>query len=345
MRYKISVFLLLAAVLMGFSQPDPEEELTIIVELKEMDVSTFKKQVEARLPRLEVVAEYDTIFNGVAVKGLPGELDKMIRVHKGIQPYPVQMYKAQAEPLAYKSGITLTTDFIRPDTEFTGRGVKVGVIDTGMDYNHPDLKVNYQGGFDVVDFDDDPMETMEEGATIHGTHVAGVIGADGDMKGVAPDAELYAYRALGPGGMGSSVQVIAAIEEAVEDGMDVINLSLGNDVNGPDWPTTKAVDKAIELGTTVVVAAGNAGPNPWTVGSPATSPSAITVGAAALPSEKPLLKIPGERREIPVLLLQGSRPWTFTKKMPLFNGSNEDFFGVTGKIVLMRRGGTSFAEK
>ena len=266
------VFLLLT----GFK---PDEDQTIIIELDE-NPAEFVKQAKLRLPRLEIVAEYDTIFNGVAVKGTARELEKIARLDTVVNQYPVHTYKA-----LFEKSDPQTTEKIRKTANlpFTGKGVKVGVIDTGIDYHHPDLQANYKGGFDLVDFDDDPMETEGEGATDHGTHVAGIIAADGKMKGIAPDADIYAYRALGPGGAGSSVQVIAAIEEAVKDGMDVINLSLGNDVNGPDWPTSKAVNKAIELGVVVVVAAGNSGPDTWTVGSPATSPDAITVGASARP--------------------------------------------------------------
>ncbi|MFC7319353.1 S8 family serine peptidase [Halobacillus campisalis] len=341
MPLKLAAILLTITLLTGFRQPDPSEEITIILELKDTTAAEFRQHISSRLPRLEVVAEYETIFNGIAVKGTPQELEKIARLGEVANQFPEQTYKTQETQLSSR-GVELTTDTLRPDTTFTGEGVKVGVIDTGVDHTHPDLQLNYKGGFDLIDFDDDPMETMEDGATLHGTHVAGVIAANGDMKGVAPDAEIYAYRALGPGGMGSSVQVIAAIEEAVEDGMDVINLSLGNDVNGPDWPTTKAVDRAIELGTTVIVAAGNAGPDTWTIGSPATSPNAITVGASALPAEHPVLTIKGEDKKLGVQLLQGSKPWDLTRKYPLTEMADRR---LSGKIVLVPRGGTSFAEK
>src|SRR5699024_5926824 len=78
---------------------------------------------------------------------------------------------------------------------------------------------------------------------------------------------------------GTSIQVIAAMEEAIEAGVDVINLTLGNTVNGPDYPTSKAVDEAIKQGVTVVIANGNAGPEYWTVGAPATAKSALAVAA------------------------------------------------------------------
>ena len=92
------------------------------------------------------------------------------------------------------------------------------------------------------------METTREQGepTLHGTHVAGIIAANGNITGVAPQAEIYAYRALGPGGAGTSESVILAIEKAIQDDVDIINLSLGNDVNGPDLPTSLALDRAVE---------------------------------------------------------------------------------------------------
>lgn len=330
-------------VLAGFSAPQPSDEVTIIIEL-EGSPEDFIEEMERRLPRLEVVATYDTIFNGVAVKGTAGELEKVARMEAVANHYPVLNYHSLEE-----KGPSFSTEVIRGQISgsHTGDGVKVGVIDTGIDYNHPDLEKNYKGGYDTVDFDEDPMETEEEGATTHGTHVAGVIGANGEMTGIAPDADIFAYRALGPGGIGTSVQVIAAIEEAVNDGMDIINLSLGNDVNGPDWPTTHAVNKAIELGVTVVVAAGNSGPDFWTIGSPATSSDAITVGASALAMKAPFLQVSGEREKVMIQVMSESEPWELDKKYPIeYVGTGEkDLPDLTGKIALMQRGGIPFGPK
>ncbi|QAS53305.1 S8 family serine peptidase [Halobacillus litoralis] len=346
MRFYISIFLTFV-ILSGFSAPPtpaaPEEEVTIIVELKE-DTAPFISELKRRLPRLEVVAEYDTIFNGIAIRGTAEELEKLVRMDNVVNQYPVQTYRSLGEkPLSF------TTEDIRNriQSPYTGEGIKVGIIDTGIDYTHPDLEANYSGGFDTVDFDENPMETEGEGKTVHGTHVAGVIGANGEMEGIAPEAELFAYRALGPGGVGSSVQVIAALEEAVKQGMDVINLSLGNDVNGPDWPTTHAVNKAVELGVVVVVAAGNSGPDSWTVGSPATSSDAITVGASALSMKAPILKVPGERSKVAVQVLSGSQKWKLDKKYPIeYVGTGEkDLENVSGKIALFERGGIPFSQK
>ncbi|MPU18022.1 S8 family serine peptidase, partial [Acinetobacter baumannii] len=116
-----------------------------------------------------------------------------------------------------------------------------------------------------------------------GTHVAGIVSAqkkntsDSAVKGVAPDIELYNYRVLGPYGSGDSSGIIAAIDKSISDGMNVINLSLGDDSNNPLDPTSIAVNNAMLSGVVTVVAAGNSGPNPATLGSPGASPFAITV--------------------------------------------------------------------
>ena len=109
--------------------------------------------------------------------------------------------------------------------------------------------------------------------TAHGTHVAGIVSAqkknksDSAVKGVAPDIELYNYRVLGPYGSGDSSGIIAAIDKSISDGMNVINLSLGDDSNNPLDPTSIAVNNAMLSGVVTVVAAGNSGPNPATLGS------------------------------------------------------------------------------
>jgi len=186
----------------------------------------------------------------------------------------------------------------------TGKGVKVAVLDTGIDYNHPDLKDAYKGGYDFVDNDNDPMEATyaewqksnrpeyQSGSpyyTSHGTHVSGTIAGQNkndsevSVEGVAPDADLYVYRVLGPYGSGSSVSVLGGIEKAVEDGMDVMNLSLGAAVNDPYYPISTAINYAVLNGVTAVVSAGNSGPDFKTVGSPGTAALALTVGASDVP--------------------------------------------------------------
>src|SRR5699024_6634261 len=142
---------------------------------------------------------------------------------------PVQTYKAiKLDKSELNSNLkNMTTPDELNTTTYTGKDVKVGVIDTGVDDTHPDLMKNVQGGFDLVDLDDERQETPVEAGppTMHGRHVGGTIAADGDLTGLAPDSALYGCRALGPGGEGPSIQVIAAMEQAIEAGADLINLS------------------------------------------------------------------------------------------------------------------------
>jgi len=162
--------------------------------------------------------------------------------------------------------------------------------DTNLSYKIPNIfNSKVVGGFNFVSTDPDPMD--DEG---HGTHVANIIAGNGSPKGVAPGANIIAYKVLNSNGSGSISKIIKAIDAAIKTRLDgnpdnditVINMSLGMDCNdgyekdcGPDDPMSKAVDRATDYGITVVVAAGNSGPKAKTVSSPGTARKAITVGA------------------------------------------------------------------
>lgn len=323
-------------------------EFSLIIEVKG-DPKQHKLYIERHYPAVEVVAVYEKLFTGLAIRGKEqylkqlGSLDFIQAIH------PVQTYRALSEFGSHvrfqglrRFSNAASSSFVFPnqlnDTKYTGKGVKVGVIDTGIDYSHPDLKKNYKGGYDAVDLDDDPMETKpEEGIpTLHGSHVAGIIAANGNLKGVAPDAEVYAYRALGPGGSGTSVQVIAAMEEAAKDGVDIMNLSLGNTVNGPDYPTSIAVNRAEALGIAVVVANGNDGPGLWTVGSPATAAGGLGVGAASHPQTVPYLEETLHHFKIPLTLMKGSTAWDLERGAYIADGDRPES-DLKGKLALMER--------
>lgn len=330
-RDKMRVMLALIASIFLFLSPESldEEEVSLIVEV-EADPHEIAEEIELHYPNLEVVEIYDILLQGIAIKGDAKAIKKVTQHDDVITSYPVQTYTNQ---MGMDTSIHKIEDrFANPndinDTEFTGKNVKVGVIDTGIDYTHPDLSDNYKGGYDLVDLDDDPMETTETLPTIHGTHVAGIIAADGGMQGVAPDADIYAYRALGPGGMGTSIQIIAALERAIQDDMEVLNLSLGNTVNGPDYPTSKAVSKASDKGVAIVVANGNAGPDRWSVGAPATSPKAFSVGAYEKEIEKASLYINKTDKQIPLKTFPFAPDWDFERDYELTFSAEK----VRGKI-------------
>jgi len=167
---------------------------------------------------------------------------------------------------------------------YDGTGVVVAVLDTGINYTHPDLGGGFgpgykvAGGYDFVNDDDDPMDDNDKG---HGTHVAGIIAANGTIKGVAPNATLLAVKVLGADGSGNISDIIAGIDWSVRNGADIISMSLGGFAfpNDGNHPLSLAVDAAVDRGVVVVVAAGNDGPGTGTISSPADAKGVITVGA------------------------------------------------------------------
>ena len=175
----------------------------------------------------------------------------------------------------------------------TGEGVTVAVIDTGVDYTHPSLggclgtSCKVIGGHDFVNDDSNPMD--DHG---HGTHVASTVAGDNDVIGAAPGASILAYKALDAGGGGSEANIIAAVERAVDpngdldfsDHADIISMSLGG-FGHPDDPLSTSIDVASEAGVLSVIAAGNSGPFPGSIMSPAGARSALTVGASCTPDQ------------------------------------------------------------
>ncbi|HEY1128326.1 MAG TPA: S8 family serine peptidase [Roseateles sp.] len=147
-----------------------------------------------------------------------------------------------------------------------GQGVKVGVIDTGVDGAHPDLVVAGGAAF-VVDEGDAGGSGPAAKDGDHGTHVAGIIASRGaphpddahhapGKRGIAPQVTLMSYRVFpNAGGGASNYDIIRAIDQGVKDGCDLLNLSLGSQV--PDDTVHAAMKDAFDQGTVCVVAAGN----------------------------------------------------------------------------------------
>lgn len=171
-------------------------------------------------------------------------------------------------------------------TSVNGDGVRIAVLDTGIDYTHPDLDENYRGGYDFVGHDADPMD--DNG---HGTHCAGIIAAEDDgsgIVGVAPGAEVYAVKVLDNSGGGYISDVVAGIEWAIENDMQVISMSLGG--NSDSYAFRSACDAAYEAGVLVVAAAGNDGRYSGygdTVDYPARYDSVVAVAATDQSDRRP----------------------------------------------------------
>jgi len=185
--------------------------------------------------------------------------------------------KSEIKILLENSRPYIGTDFPNQNG-YEGSDIKIAVIDTGVDYNHPDLfgfgpEGKVIGGYDFVDNDLTPIDTNG-----HGTEVAGIIAADGKLTGIAPKSKILAYRVSENGESVSSDLIIKAIEQAIIDQADIINISLG--VNKTNKKIDDAVNKAINNGIVVVTAAGNNGPGLGTIGSPGRNPNTITIGAS-----------------------------------------------------------------
>ncbi len=169
-----------------------------------------------------------------------------------------------------------------------GSGIKIAILDTGIDPTHPDFFVNgtskIVANASFVDLDGDgvPDESVID-LNGHGTHCAGIAAGVGNylsnLKGVAPGAQLIIGKVLSNEGWGFYNWIIKGIEWAVNESADVISMSLGGPASLSYDPLVAAVKNATEHGVLVVIAAGNEGPDYFTVGSPGVAEDALTVGA------------------------------------------------------------------
>jgi len=162
---------------------------------------------------------------------------------------------------------------------YAGEGVKIAILDTGIDPYHPDFAGRIVA---TADFTGEGLQDWDG----HGTHVAGIAAGSGQAskgryRGLSPQASLYIAKVLGREGAGLMSDVMAGIEWAVEQEVDIINLSLGGDppCDGTD-ALSETCDLAVEKGYVVCVAAGNGGPEPYTIGPPGCAKQVITVGAS-----------------------------------------------------------------
>ena len=269
----VMVFLILASVLLvGSVTAQPSEKVPVIV--------GFKDKPDADLIRAhggDTKYVYH-IIPAIACSLSQGAIDALER-------NPKIAHIELDGKVHIIQGETLPWGVDRIDAEVVhsynkGTAVKVAIIDTGIDYTHPDLDANYKGGYDFVNVDADPKD--DNG---HGTHCAGIVAAeDNDIGviGVAPEAYLYAVKVLDSTGSGYLSDVVAGIEWTVDNGMHVVSMSIGTDT---DYTTLHdACDAAYAAGAVLVAAAGNdylrrGRAESDTVDYPARYSSVIAVGA------------------------------------------------------------------
>jgi subtilisin family serine protease len=388
----------------SLSLSEAEQKANAAQDTFKSDLQTiYKDDLKENNKLFKIKRTYKSSLNGVSIE-LPANKVKSLLKSKAVKAvWPNNVIKVEPPTSQEGSGDTkkIATEVFPGinklhEEGFTGKGIKVGVIDTGIDYNHPDLTDAYKGyraqpgvdpksispssvkGWDFVDNDADPMETTyddwkKSGApetpgspyyTEHGTHVSGIIAGRGKnntdyaVTGVAPDADLYVYRVLGAYGSGSTENILGGIDKSIADGMDVINLSLGNTSNDPENIESLALNNAVLSGVTAVVAAGNSGDSMYTLGSPAASALAITVGAndtkTSIATSKGTLHGTSDVQADLKLLGMGFGDNVESLKgqnLPIVfipnTGSPADYNGkdVTGKIVFVNRGITQFVDK
>ncbi|MGP7819354.1 S8 family peptidase [Niallia sp. 01092] len=210
----------------------------------------------------------------------------------------------------------------------TGKGVKVGVMDTGIDYTHEDLRVD--GGETFVDGTSDYMD--DNG---HGSHVAGIISAlnnDVGVLGVASEANLYSIKVLDSNGNGNYSDVIEGIEWAILNNIDIINMSFGT--NTSSRSLQNALDEAYKAGILIVASAGNSGySKKGTIEYPAKYSSVISVGAIDQYDHRAEFSSVGKELELVAPGVQINS--TIPKGYAVYNGTSMSAPYVSGVATLL----------
>ena len=332
-----------------------------------------------------VLANYQASYNGVKVRIARDKVNQLAALPGvvGVRPtFPIKRNNVHGIPV-------IGTPAVWQSLGLHGEGIKIGIIDTGIDYTHanfggPGTVAAYEaahaaetapanpalfgpaaprvkGGIDLVgdSYNADPNSPTYQpvphpdpnpldcpaatsGTVGHGSHVAGTAAGSGVLAsgatytgpynantisgnswtvgpGVAPKADLYAIRVFGCDG--STDVVVDAIEWAVDNDMDVINMSLGSSFGSKDSADAVAATNAARAGVVVVISAGNAGPNQYIVGSPGTADGAITVAAS-----DPTSTFPG----VPFTLNTGGAT------MQVQNSNNATSVASSYQIVVLR---------
>ncbi|MCP5271721.1 MAG: S8 family serine peptidase [Burkholderiaceae bacterium] len=345
--------------------------------------AAFRAAARAAGVKFKERRAFDTLFNGFSVEVDTANRAKLLRL-KGVKAmYPVQIIERPAVAQAGDSApdlafaLSLTgADIAQNQLGLSGAGVKVGIIDTGIDIDHPAFggsgtpgttpfpSARVIAGYDLVGDNYNAGGTPEQQIPVpdenpddcggHGTHVAGIVGADGGgLKGVAPGVTFGAYRVFGCAGSSSSDVIVEALERAYADGMQVINQSLGAARQWPQYPTAQASSRLTAKGVVMVASTGNNGPQGsspdglWAAGAPGTGSKVIAT--ASFDNAQRSFTVNGTPYGFnpatgsPLPPTEGSLPMAKTGTPATTNdGCNPIAEDLTGKAVLIRRGACSF---
>ncbi|HSM44965.1 MAG TPA: S8 family serine peptidase, partial [Acidimicrobiia bacterium] len=262
----------------------------------------FRDEARAAGIDIEERFMFERLFNGFSAQVAPGQLLRLSQLRSVAAIYPVLDIPMPATEVSgpdLATAIQMTgADVVQNELGFTGSGIKVAVMDTGIDYHHPDLggcfgpDCRVAVGWDFVGdaFNADPdspgynpipdPNPDPDDCEGHGTHVAGIVGANGDAVGVAPDVTFGAYRVFGCDGSTTADIMISAMEMALDDGMDILNMSIGSAFTWPQYPTAVASDLLVDAGMIVVASIGNSGASgTFSAGAPGLGEKVIGVAA------------------------------------------------------------------
>jgi len=285
-------------VMVVFDQPAVFEQVSLPSD-SEMSTAKIVSQVEAAVKRgqfntirqiersipVEVQHTFTQILNGAVMTIRARDFDALSLLPGVDMVVPDLIGEiALSESLAPMRIPELAEMQDAQGNKLTGKGITVAILDSGIDYTHPNLGGCFGagckviGGYDYINKDADPMDDYYQGG--HGTHVAGIVASDHEIyRGVAPDVKLLAYKVCGATGSCSYNSTIAALEQAVKDGADIANLSI---VFGTlpvhDQVFAPVIHAVTNAGLVVVAAAGNEGSARGTVRAPAQYEDAIGVG-------------------------------------------------------------------
>lgn len=246
---------------------------------------------------------YDNLFNGLSVSVKASDVGVLKTLPSVQAVYAVE--SVSLPPTDDNPSPDLATAIAQTQANIaqsslglTGAGVRVAVMDTGIDFDNPDLggcfgpgcrvEIGYDFVGDTYNNDStsptyNPVPTPDlipDDCGGHGSHVAGIVGASGAVTGVAPGVTFGAYRVFGCDGSTSADIMVAAMEKIAEDGADVLNMSIGSSYQWPQYPTAQAANRLVDKGVVVVASAGNNGPQGlYATGAPALGEKVISVAS------------------------------------------------------------------
>ena len=353
------------------------------------DQAMFRRRAAAEGLQYTERFAFERLFNGLSIRTSRSSANRIANLTGVSAVWPVlrvEAPKAQPENVAdLFTALAMTgADYAQNTLGYTGAGVLVAVIDTGIDYHHPDLGgcfgegCRVSGGWDFVGdafnpasadgsletsvaalaFDPVPHPDADpDDCNGHGTHVAGIVGANGVVKGVAPGVTLGAYRVFGCEGPTTSDIILAALERTLVDGMDVVNMSLGASFQWPQYPTAMAATRLVNAGVVVIASAGNAGANGvFAASAPALGQKVIGVASFDNTHVRPAtFTITPDGRSIgyrrasgaPAPPTSGTYPMARTGTATSTADACSELTpgSLSGHVVLIRRGTCSFYQK